>query len=164
MDSTGRGWDEWCDLIEAWPGHTDGHGAIAKWIQAEHDIGGWWAQSVTVGYERIRGIRLPHQMADGTFTASKSRTISADPELIAKLLRHAEDHADLFPGHPTELRSRPEAKTVRIAIGGGLATFGVTAKDADRCTISIQHQKLETLEDVEQWKFYWQEWLDALDG
>ena len=27
--ATGRGWDDWCDFIEAWPGHTDGHTAIA---------------------------------------------------------------------------------------------------------------------------------------
>lgn len=69
-DNTGRGWDEWRELIEAWPGNTDGHGAVAAWLQQEHGVDGWWAQSVTVGWERISGRRLPHQMADGTFTAN----------------------------------------------------------------------------------------------
>jgi hypothetical protein len=26
---TGRGWDEWRELIDAWPGHADGHAAVA---------------------------------------------------------------------------------------------------------------------------------------
>ena len=67
-EATGRGWDEWVALIEEWGGHGDGHGAIARWVE-EQGVDGWWAQTVTVGFERITGIRLPHQMADGTFTA-----------------------------------------------------------------------------------------------
>ena len=162
-EATGRGWEEWCDLIEAWPGHADGHAAIAKWLEAEHGIDGWWAQTVTVGYERITGIRLPHQMADGTFTANKSKTITADAELLDKMLRHGDDHADLFPGEATEVRSKAEAKTVRIAIGGGVALVGVEPRDQARCKVTVQHSGLATFEDVERWKFYWQDWLEALD-
>ena len=56
--ATGRGWDDWCDLIDEWPGHADGHTAIAAYLIAEHGVDPWWAQSVTVGYERITGLRL----------------------------------------------------------------------------------------------------------
>jgi hypothetical protein len=160
---TGRGWEEWCDLIEDWPGHADGHAAVAQWLDSEHEIGGWWAQTVTVGYERIAGIRMPHQMADGTFTANKSRTITADVELLDRMLRHADDHADLFPGEVTELRSRSGAKAVRIGIGGGTAVISVEPKGDDRARITIQHTALPAFDDVERWKFYWKEWLDALD-
>ena len=162
-ENTGHGWDEWVDLIEAWPGRDDGHAAIATWVQSEHGIDGWWAQSVTVGYERIVGIRLPHQMADGTFTANKSKTITTDADVIDKMLRHPDDHADLFPAHETELRSRPDAKSVRIGMGGGVAIFDVQPRENGRCKVVVMHEKLPSLDAVEQWKFFWQEWLDALD-
>jgi len=161
--ATGRGWDEWCDAIDAWPDRVDGHSAIAAYVEAEFDISGWWAQTVTVGYERITGLRLPYQMSDGTFTANKSKTITVDAETIRDMLIQPSEHADLFPGHKTELRSQPGTKSIRIAIGGGTALFGVAAKDNGRCTVSIAHEKLTNVDDVEWWRFYWEEWLTALD-
>lgn len=162
--ATGRGWDEWCDIIDAWPGRAEGHTAIAHFLTSAHGIDGWWAQSVTVGYERITGLRLPYQRSDGTFTAAKSKTITVDPQLLRKVLLHPGDHNDLFPGEPTELRSKPTAKSIRIGIGDGVALFTVEPKDADRCKVTVTHEKLPALEDVERWRFYWSEWLAALDG
>ena len=37
-EATGRGWDEWCDIIDAWPGHSDGHTAIATYLHEEHGV------------------------------------------------------------------------------------------------------------------------------
>jgi hypothetical protein len=33
--ATGKGWDEWCDVIDAWPGHGDGHTAIVAYLHGE---------------------------------------------------------------------------------------------------------------------------------
>ncbi|HEU5113193.1 MAG TPA: hypothetical protein VFU96_07720, partial [Acidimicrobiia bacterium] len=100
--ATGRGWDEWCSILDAWPGHGDGHTAIATYLREEQAVEGWWAQTITVGYERITGLRLPHQQPDGTFTAGKSRTVAADAALIREMLLDDEARADLFPGLETE--------------------------------------------------------------
>ena len=51
--NTGRGWDDWCDVIDAWPGRVDGHTAIATYVREDLGIGPWWGQGVTVGYERL---------------------------------------------------------------------------------------------------------------
>ena len=161
--NTGRGWDEWCDLIDAGPGRSAGHSAIAAWLQDEQGVGSWWAQTVTVGYERITGLRLPHQMPDGTFTANKSRTLSVDADTVAALLRDPSEHAYLFPGHPTDLRSRPGTKSVRIGIGDALATITVEPRDQGRSKVTVSHEKLPDSAAVEEWKFYWEEWLEALE-
>jgi hypothetical protein len=58
-EATGRGRDEWCDLIDGWPGRADGHAAIAAYLRGDHGVDGWWAQAVTGGDERIAGLRLP---------------------------------------------------------------------------------------------------------
>jgi hypothetical protein len=159
--ATGRDWDEWCDLIDAWPGNRDGHTAIAKYVHEELGVGGWWGQGVTVGYERITGLRLPHQMSDGTFTASKSRTVDIDAGAIRELLL-GDGREDLFPGYDTQMRSKPSAKVLKIIIGPGIAAFYLDAAKDGRTKVTIAHEKLPTFEHVEEWKFYWSDWLDAI--
>lgn len=161
-DATGRGWDDWCDLIDGWPGHVGGHAAVATHLRETHAVPGWWAQAVTGGWERITGRRLPNQMTDGTFTANRSRTVPvAAVELRAALLDEHGRH-DLFPGHPTELRSKPTSKAIRIWIGPGSALFDLAPKPDGRTTITVSHERLPTLDDLAEWKFYWSDWLDAL--
>jgi hypothetical protein len=160
---TGRGWDEWCDLIDTWPGRSEGHTAIAQFLQLTYEISGWWAQGVTVGYERITGLRLPHQMADGSFTVSKSRTIAIDAADLRAMLLSDDGRRDLFPDVATELRSRSTAKSVRIAIGPGSALFTLDPAKNGRTKLTVTHEKLPTLDAVEEWKFYWSEWLNAVE-
>lgn len=172
--ATGRGWDDWCDIIDGWSGRHDGHTAIAAYLQSELAVDPWWAQQVTGGYERITGLRLPYQRPDGTFTAGKSQTVHGDADALRRLLLDGKARADLFPGHPTELRSRPTAKSIRLAIGPGVAQFAIAPVDESsngetgervdqRVKVNVSHEKLPTYELVEEWKFYWTEWLDAID-
>lgn len=162
--NTGKSWNEWCDLIEGWPGHVAGHTAIARYLHDTTELNGWWSQGVTVGYERIAGLRLPHQMADGTFTASKSRTIDLDVTVLREMLVSDDARRDLFSGEATDLRSRPTAKSLRIAIGPGIALFSFDAAKDGRTKLTVAHEKLPSHDDVERWKFYWSEWLDAVEG
>ncbi len=112
--NTGYGWQQWRELIDAWPGHRDGHTAIAAWLQDEHGVDGWWAQAVTGGWERITGRRLPYQMADGSFTANKSATITTDHDALREMLLEEEGRADLFPrarcetAFATSIQERPD--------------------------------------------------------
>lgn len=162
---TGRGWDEWRDLVDAWPGHTDGHAAVAAWVHAEHGVEHWWAQGVTNGWERITGRRLPGQMPDGTFTANKSATVAVDAAALRAALLDDDARQDLFPGHATTLRSRPASKTVRLAIGPGVAGVTLEARPDGRTKVTVAHEKLPGHDHVDPWRFYWAQWLDALaDG
>lgn len=161
--ATGRGWDEWCDILDAWPGHTEGHTAIATYIRDVNGVDGWWAQTVTVGYERITGLRLPYQQPNGTFSAGKSRTVTADAATLREMLLDDTDRVDLFPGFETEIRSRPASKVLRIGIGPGTAQIALEVLTDGRTKVSIVHERLPSFDDVEQWKSYWSEWLIAID-
>lgn len=164
LEATGRRWNDWCDVIDAWPGKEDGHTAIATYVQEEHGIPGWWAQTVTVGYERITGRRLPHQRADGTFSAGRSRTVTVDASALREMLLDDADRADLFPGLDTELRSRPTSKNIRLAMGEGTAEIDLAPRDDGRVKVTIAHERLPEYEAVDRWKGFWSGWLDALDG
>ena len=161
--ATGRNWNEWCDVIDAWSGRTDGHAAIAAHLENAHGVDGWWAQTVTVGYERITGLRLPHQRPDGTFTAGKTRTVHVDGDLLRSMLLDEGERESLFPGLESELRSRPSAKVLRIGIGHGVAQISIEPRNGGTVRISIAHERLPAAEDVPRWKHYWSEWLEALD-
>jgi hypothetical protein len=161
--ATGRGWDDWCDVIDSWAHHSDGHTAIAAFLETEHDVSGWWAQTVTVGYERIVGLRLPYQRPDGTFSASKSRTVWVNAESLRAMLLDEDNRRDLFPGIESELRSRPTSKTIRLAIGPGVAQIALAGASGGRTKVTIAHERLPSFDDVDEWRFYWNEWLDAID-
>jgi hypothetical protein len=54
---TGKGWDEWYKILDAYDVKKNGHTATAKFLQKEHNVSAWYAQSITVGYEYARGLR-----------------------------------------------------------------------------------------------------------
>src|SRR5690606_8526562 len=112
-------------------------------------------QTVTLGFERITGRRLPHQRPDGTFTVSKSKTLDLDPDELKALLLDENAHADLFPGLDTEIRSKPGTRNPRIALGGGSALFSIDPAGEGRVRLTVSHERLADPEDVEQWRHYW---------
>lgn len=161
-ERTGKGWDEWREAIDAWPGNLDGHTAVARWVEEEHGIDAWWAQQVTVGWERITGRRLPNQLADGSFTASRSATVEVDAEELRARLLDDEQRAALFPDHATTLRSRPTSRNVRLGLPEGVAELAMAPKPDGRVTITVQHHKLPSPEAVSTWKAFWGDWLAGL--
>src|SRR5918997_3056187 len=77
--ATGKSWDEWFALLDAWQGTTHSHTEIARHVHETFGIDGWWAQSVTVGYERARGMRALHERPDG-FSMNASKTFPVPVE------------------------------------------------------------------------------------
>ena len=73
--ATGRNWKEWVSTLDAVKANEKPHAEIAEYV---HSIGtrDWWSQTVTVGYERIRGLRDKGQRRGGSYEASKSRTFN----------------------------------------------------------------------------------------
>lgn len=163
---TGRGWNEWVAAIDAGPGRASGHTAIAAWLVGE-GIDAWWAQGVTVGFERITGLRMPGQMPDGTFTVSRSRVIALPPAELRALLLDDAARNDLLPDFTVTLLSRPDAKAPRFAFarGGealGQVSFATDEASAARTRLTVTHAKLPTFDEGELWKEFWSEWLEAL--
>jgi hypothetical protein len=161
--ATGRGWEEWRALLDAWPGRDDGHGAIAAHVQEEYGVDSWWAQTVTVGYERISGRRLPYQQPDGTFSVNASRTVAIGAVDLRERLLDDAQRKELFADHDTELRSKQASKNVRIRIDGGTVEFALEPRDDGRTKVAVAHTKLPSADDVGRWKAYWSDWLAALD-
>lgn len=163
---TGRGWDDWLSLLDAWGAQERSHPEIAAWLQSEHGVDGWWAQSVTVGYERARGRRAVGEFPDGygtsaskTFAVPLDRLFAAftDPELLARWL----------PNAPWTISTASPGKAVRGAWDNGDGTtsrveVNFTAKGADKAQVAVQQRRLPNPEQAEAQKAYWRDRLAAL--
>jgi hypothetical protein len=121
------------------------------------------AQMVTVGYERITGRRVPHQRADGTFSLGKTRTVAFDGSELRAMLLDEDGRRDLFPSFETTLRSKPTTKVLRIGLEIGMALFTIAPATGGRTSVNVTHDGLTRVEDVELWKQFWSDWLEALD-
>src|SRR5918994_2103604 len=73
---TGRTWRQWMRVLDADDAAAMRHRDIAALVHQKHGISDWWAQTVTVGYERIKGLRDRGQRRDGAYEVGKTRTFS----------------------------------------------------------------------------------------
>src|SRR6185295_8240868 len=73
---TGCAWDRWVWALDGAKAYQWPHREIAAYIAEKYHLGGWWAQAVTVGYERIKGLRQIGQRRDGGFEVNKSKTVA----------------------------------------------------------------------------------------
>ena len=126
---TGRGWDEWLALIDAWGGTSRTHPEIANWLMSEHDVDGWWAQSVTVGYERARGMRAMGQLVDG-FSATASKTVNVPVEQLYTAVADGRRRARWLPGAPFTISSATPHRSVRGAWEDEATAVSSNAADA----------------------------------
>ena len=84
--ATGRPGAEWFTLIRE-AGKADApHKEIADYLQEARGVSPWWAQEITVEFEKHAGRRVLGQTQDGLFQLGVSKTIDAPaPEVWACL-------------------------------------------------------------------------------
>ena len=61
-DNTGRGWQQWFEILYAAGAKGMNHTEIAGYLRREHQVSPWWSQMVANDYEQDRGLREKHQM------------------------------------------------------------------------------------------------------
>ena len=160
---TGKTWDEWLVLLDGWGATERTHPEIARHLAEEHGLGGWWVQSVTVGYERARGLRAVHQQPDG-FSVNASKTFPVPVErLFAAFVEEAARDGWLEPG-TLRLRTAQPNRSARFDVlaNGTRLAVGFAAKGEAKASAQLQHEKLPTADDVETWRAFWKARLDRL--
>ena len=114
---TGCTWEQWVKALDRVEAHTWTHREIAKYVKEKFEIPGWWAQTVTVGYERIRGLREVGQRRDGTYEANKSRTFAVPVARLFDAFHDPRVRARWLPGREADgaHRRRPEVHAGHLA-------------------------------------------------
>lgn len=161
-EATGKTPAQWHTLLDKAGAVRKSHRENAEWLHARHQLPGWWAQMITVGYEQARGLRAKHEKPDG-FEVSVSKTISApvaaafdawkDPSLREKWLPHT----------PLSVRKATPHKSIRITWGDGTnLSVNFWPKGPLKCQVVPQHGRLPDAASAERMKGFWTERLEAL--
>jgi hypothetical protein len=152
VGATGRELRDWFALLDEQEATAWNHTQIARWLREQHGMAGWWAQSVTVSYERARGLREVHETARG-FEAAMSRTIALPAaELFAAM--HERLGAEALG-----VRTVTPPRQARYDLPEGRMHLVVEPRGEDRATVYLVHHKLEDGESVARHKARWRAWL-----
>jgi uncharacterized protein YndB with AHSA1/START domain len=162
-EKTGCTWDKWVYALDRRGANTMSHGEIAALVRTKYKIDGWWAQAVTVGYERIKGLRARGQQRDGTFGATKSRTFNVPVTELFDAWANADVRRRWLKAG-VKVRTATSPKSIRLDWAeGGIIAVGFTAKGKAKSIVALEHTKLRDRETAAKFKEYWSERLDALE-
>jgi len=159
---TGRTWQQWVDALDAVRASEKPHGEIVTHISSL-GVPGWWSQMVTVGYERIRGLRDKGQRRGGLYEAGKSRTFAVPIARLYGAFANARIRERWLPRSNFKVRTSQRNKTMRLSWDDDtLVQFYFTSKGAKKSSVTIQHQKLRDKAAAEKTKAFWGEKLKEL--
>ena len=160
---TGCTWDRWVWALDRVEAHDWEHREIAQYVHEKYEVPGWWAQSITVGYERIKGLREIGQRRGGGFEAHKSRTFTVP---LGRLYRACYDkrvRARWLPGVDVTIRVATREKSMRITWPGRTSVeLYFAGRGPKKSQLVVQHVKLPDKEAAARMKQYWEERLDTL--
>jgi hypothetical protein len=160
---TGRTWEQWTRELDKHKAFELAHGEIAVLVKAEYDTADWWTQTVTVGYERIKGLRARGQRRDGTYEASKSRTFNVPVEVLFNAWADANKRRRWLDEPGVKVRTATAPKSIRLGWSdGSIIAVGFMSKGKDKSSVAVQHAKLSSRSVAEELKKYWAERLDEL--
>jgi hypothetical protein len=163
IEGTGADWKTWLALLDERGAAELDHAAIARMLVHDFEIDGWWAQSITVGYEQERGMREPGQRADGTFSANASKTLDVPIGTAFEQLADPEAQTGWIGDLALSQRSASPPKSVRFdASDGTLVLVNLSPKGEAKTAVQVEIAKLASAEDIAPAKAAWKERLELL--
>jgi hypothetical protein len=162
-EKTGCQWDRWVKALDHYGAAEMPHREIVDLVQEKYKVGDWWSQMVTVGYERIKGLRARGQRRDGSYEATKSRTFNVPIATLYHAFADATIRRRWLSENGLKVRTSTPPKTIRFGLAdGSIVAVGFTAKGDAKSMAALSHAKLRSKEQAEEVKKYWKERLDAL--
>ena len=161
--ATGKRWDTWFSMLDDWGADKRKHGEIANFLMNEHGVPGWWSQSITVYYERARGLRLKHQQKDG-FTIYASKTIAVPIAKLFDAFVNARSRRKWLTDGTMTLRTSRPRLTARFNWDDGATRVMVSfeEKGPKKASAAVAHERLPDPDEAETAKAAWRGRLASL--
>lgn len=163
VEATGRGWQEWFAILDGWNGTSHNHTEIARWLMEEQGVPGWYAQSLTVGYEQARGLRAPGQRKDG-FAAGASRTVGVPVERLFEAFTDESLRERWAPRAELRERTATAPRTARYdwEDGSTRVIVGFDSLGEAKSRVALSHERLPDADSADEMKSWWRERLTEL--
>jgi uncharacterized protein YndB with AHSA1/START domain len=164
-EKTGCNWARWVRALDAHGAAEKSHTEIAALVNKKYKIDGWWSQTVTVGYERIKGLRARGQRRDGTYEVNKTRTVRVPVTSLFDAWADAKTRQRWLKGVDAIVRKATAPKSMRLGWNDGtIVVVGFTPKGESKSVVAVQHTKIADRDAANRLKAFWAEQLDTLDG
>jgi hypothetical protein len=162
---TGRGWEEWFDLLDEWGAAERSHRETARWVAEQQGIDplAWNAQAVVGSYERARGLRAVGEHADG-FRITASKTVAVPVDRLYEAFIDTSLRERWLPGAELRERTATRPRSARFDWGDGETRVHVafTPKGEARSTATVEHARLLDAAEAERVKAFWRDRVGAL--
>jgi hypothetical protein len=162
---TGRGWEEWFDLLDEWGAAERTHRETARWVaeqQGLHPLA-WNVQAVVSSFERARGLRAVGEHPDG-YAITASKTVAVPVERLYEAFVDEAQRARWLPDADLRERTMLPPRSARFDWGDGSSRVHVVfaAKGEAKSTASLEHARLADGDEAERMKAFWRERVRAL--
>jgi hypothetical protein len=164
-ERTGRGWEQWFELLDQWGAADRSHREIARWVAAQQGVEplAWNAQAVVGSYELARGLRVVGEKPDG-FAITISKTVAVPVARLYDAFVEESLRERWLPDGELRQRTATASRSARFDWGEGGTRVNVTflAKGEAKSTIALEHRRLADADEAERMKTYWRQRVAAL--
>jgi uncharacterized protein YndB with AHSA1/START domain len=162
-DRTGRGWEEWFDLLDDWGAPGRPTTEVRRWLAEEHGIDGWGSAAVSITFERARGLRAVGEGPNG-FTVTASKTVAVPVQRLYEAFSDEALREQWLPASELRERAATRAKSARFdwSDDGSRLNVFFSAKGDAKSVATLQHERLPAAEDAERMKAFWRDRVVAL--
>jgi hypothetical protein len=163
-ERTGRGWEEWFDLLDEWGSAERSHREIARRVAAELGIDplAWNAQAITMSYERTRGMRVVGQRSDG-FAVTAQKTVAVPVERLFDSFADDSLRGRWLPEHELHERTATRPRSARFDWADGESRVNVMfLEKGASSTVAVEHARLTDAEEADRMRAFWRERLSTL--
>jgi len=162
-EKTGCDWTHWVYVLDKRGAAAMSHREITEIVRTKYKVADWWSQMVTVGYERIKGLRARGQRRDGSYEATKSRTFNVPVDVLFDAWADAKTRRRWLTDGTVKVRTATAPKSMRLDWSdGGIIAVGFVAKGKGKSSVALSHAKLPDQDTANALKAYWSERLDSL--
>ena len=161
--ATGCDWAKWVKALDYHGAATMSHQEIARMVAARYHTSSWWSQTVTVGYERIRGRREKGQRCTGSYGMDKSLTVAVPVAALYAAFLPPQLWQWLGDDARPELRKCITNRSVRMKWPDGTTVaVGFASKGPSRSQAQLSHEGLAAKADAARMRAWWTGRLTAL--
>lgn len=160
---TGCNWERWVKSLDHHGADKMSHREIASMVSKTWKVDDWWSQTVTVGYERIKGLRARGQRRDGSYEASKSRTFDVPVTTLFDAWADKSVRDRWLDVTDVKVRTATSPKSIRLGLADGrILVVGFIPKGKSKSSVAVTEAKLPDKETADRLKQYWTDQLDSL--
>ncbi len=155
-EKTGKTWTEWITLLDQAGAQKMTHQQIVAHLRTKHNVGDWWQQMLTVGYEQARGKRQAHQKPEG-FQIGASKTVNMPVSKLFAAWADEKARAKFLPAKSLSVSKATRNKSLRAAWKNSESRvdFNFYAKGKTKSQVMLQHSKLANARAANRMKAFW---------